>query len=185
VQTFLPYPDFRASAEVLDNKRLGKQRVETLQVMKALTVPGYGWQHHPVAAMWRGFRPALMAYQAATCEVWAQRGFADTCLVKTLAILNEFPDDAEAYRSGVFPMPPWFGREDLHLSHRSRLLAKAPDFYRPLFPDDPEAREYVWPVRPTARDDAALHCRISPSSRLATSRRDGAISAGLRAIYCQ
>lgn len=42
MQTFLPYPDFAESASVLDRQRLGKQRVETLQVMKALTVPGYG-----------------------------------------------------------------------------------------------------------------------------------------------
>ena len=35
MQTFLPYENFAASAAVLDNKRLGKQRVETLQVIKA------------------------------------------------------------------------------------------------------------------------------------------------------
>jgi hypothetical protein len=47
VQTFLPYADFRRSAEVLDPKRLGKQRVECLQVLRGLTVPTYGWRHHP------------------------------------------------------------------------------------------------------------------------------------------
>jgi hypothetical protein len=30
VQTFLPYPDFAASAATLDSKRLGKQRVEAV-----------------------------------------------------------------------------------------------------------------------------------------------------------
>jgi hypothetical protein len=41
VQTFLPYPDFAASAAsaaALDSKRLGKQRVEALQVLRALTI---------------------------------------------------------------------------------------------------------------------------------------------------
>jgi hypothetical protein len=47
VQTFLPYPDFAASAAVLDTKRLGKQRVETVQVLRGLTLPTYGWRHHP------------------------------------------------------------------------------------------------------------------------------------------
>ena len=42
MQTFLPYADFIASAEVLDQKRLGKQRVETIQVLRGLTTPGYG-----------------------------------------------------------------------------------------------------------------------------------------------
>ena len=40
MQTFLPYPDFVQTAGVLDARRLGKQRVETIQVMRALTVPG-------------------------------------------------------------------------------------------------------------------------------------------------
>jgi hypothetical protein len=44
VQTFLPYPDFAASAAALDTL-LGKQRVEALQVLRALTRPGYGCSH--------------------------------------------------------------------------------------------------------------------------------------------
>ncbi|OOB91366.1 MSMEG_6728 family protein [Rathayibacter sp. VKM Ac-2630] len=146
MQTFLPFPDFHASARSLDDRRLGKQRVETLQVMKALTVAGYGWQHHPVTAMWRGYRPALMEYQRETCAVWTERGFADTCLVKTMAVLETVPEDAEAYLLGGFPVPPWLGREDLHRSHRSKLLAKAPEFYAPRFPGTPDDLDYVWPV---------------------------------------
>lgn len=146
VQTFLPYPDFHASAEVLDDRRLGKQRVETLQVMKALIVPGYGWQHHPVTAMWRGYRPALMDYQVATCAVWMARGHADTCLEKTLVMLADVPEDLEAYEADEFPLPPWFGRPDVHRSHRSKLLAKAPELYTSVFPDDPPTLDYVWPV---------------------------------------
>jgi hypothetical protein len=146
MQTFLPYADFDASARVLDDRRLGKQRVETLQVMRALTVPGYGWQHHPVTAMWRGYRPALMAYQVATCAEWARRGFQDTCLEKTRAVLDDVPDDARAYDSGAYELPPWVGREDVHLSHRSKLLAKAPELYRDVFATDPADLDYVWPV---------------------------------------
>lgn len=36
MQTFLPYADYEQSAAVLDQKRLGKQRVETLQIMQVL-----------------------------------------------------------------------------------------------------------------------------------------------------
>lgn len=36
MQTFLPYADFDASAASLDTQRLGKQRVENLQIMQAL-----------------------------------------------------------------------------------------------------------------------------------------------------
>jgi len=34
MQTFLPYPDFAASSAVLDDRRLGKQRVEALQIVR-------------------------------------------------------------------------------------------------------------------------------------------------------
>ncbi len=37
MQTFVPYADFRATAFALDMKRLGKQRVETFQVIGGLT----------------------------------------------------------------------------------------------------------------------------------------------------
>lgn len=36
MQTFLPYADYAQSAAALDQKRLGKQRVETLQIMQVL-----------------------------------------------------------------------------------------------------------------------------------------------------
>ena len=38
MQTFLPFPDFKMSAQVLDYKRLGKQRVEALQILKTLKI---------------------------------------------------------------------------------------------------------------------------------------------------
>jgi hypothetical protein len=62
VQTFLPYPDFARSAAVLDDRRLGKQRVETLQILRALTRPDYGWRHHPAVLMWKGHEVSLDAF---------------------------------------------------------------------------------------------------------------------------
>lgn len=44
-------------------------------------------------------------------------------------------------------LPPWLGDEDFHRRHRSSLLRKDPEHYRPLFPDDPDDLPYVWPVR--------------------------------------
>ena len=60
MQTFLPVADFAESARLLDSPRLGKQRVETLQVLRALELPDYGWVSHP--ATW------IVAADAATGE---------------------------------------------------------------------------------------------------------------------
>jgi hypothetical protein len=79
MQTFLPCRGFAETAQVLDVRRLGKQRVETIQVVRALTVPGYGWRHHPAAAMWAGYEEALVRYGLDVCGVWCMNGHADTC----------------------------------------------------------------------------------------------------------
>jgi hypothetical protein len=80
VQTFLPYPDFALSAGVLDPRRLGKQRVEAIQVLRGLTVPGYGWRHHPAVKMWAGYEEALVRYGLETCAAWSAADRAPRCL---------------------------------------------------------------------------------------------------------
>jgi hypothetical protein len=140
MQTFLPYANFAESARVLDNKRLGKQRVETLQILKALNDPQYGWQNHPATKMWRNRRGALLMYQEAICFEWVQRGYKDTCLQKSRDLVIDIP-------VSEWNAPFWLGNYDLHLSHRSNLLRKLPEFYGPLFESSlsPDL-EYVWPV---------------------------------------
>lgn len=68
MQSFLPYPDFARSARVLDDRRLGKQRVEALQIYRALTREKYGWRNHPAVLMWRSYDEALIAYGIAMCD---------------------------------------------------------------------------------------------------------------------
>ena len=145
MQTFLPVADFTESARLLDNPRLGKQRVECLQVLRALELPDYGWANHPVVTMWRGHTAGLVVYSLAMVRVWRERGFADT----TETLIAEFaPDAAALTQAGAAAaglLPSWVGDERLHLSHRSNLLAKDPGFYRSRFPDDPDDLPYTWP----------------------------------------
>jgi hypothetical protein len=150
MQTFLPYPDFARSARVLDMRRLGKQRVETLQILRALHRPGYGWRNHPVVRMWRGYEEALTAYGLAICAEWRARGHADTCAEKIAAELTAMTrrkrvrSEAELRARGR--LPPWLGRHALHRSHRSALVRKDPEWYRARLGDVPDDLVYVWPV---------------------------------------
>jgi len=172
VQTFLPYPDFVESARVLDQARLGKQRVEALQVLRAVTLPGYGWQSHPAIAMWRGHRTALTAYALAITDEWIAQGHADTVRPQVLefapalddAGLGDDPDPDAGHASAsalvAADLPSWLGDDAVHRSHRSKLVQKEPEWYRGRFPDVPDDLDYVWPgadagmLPPT--DDAAL-----------------------------
>ena len=74
MQTFLPVADFADSARLLDSPRLGKQRVETLQILRAIELPDYGWANHPAVLMWRGRTPALVSYGLAMARIWRDAG---------------------------------------------------------------------------------------------------------------
>jgi hypothetical protein len=150
MQTFLPFPDFARSAEVLDPRRLGKQRVEVIQIVRALTVADYAWKSHPAVLMWKGHEEALGAYGQAMVRAWRRRGFDDTCEATILTDLARAGVRAprpqeELAAAGL--LPPWLGDEALHRSHRSALVRKDPDWYRPAFPDVADDLPYVWPVR--------------------------------------
>lgn len=149
MQTFLPYPGFDASARVLDRRRLGKQRVETIQVLRALTVHGYGWRHHPAAAMWAGYEEALVRYGLDVCAVWCEGGGADTCAT-TLATDLAKGTGLTAVRTqeklaAADELPPWLGDKEFHRSHQSSLVRKDPGHYRQYFGDVPDDLPYVWP----------------------------------------
>ena len=139
MQTFLPYRDFYRSGKSLDNKRLGKQRVEVLQMLNkihGLTV-GRGWSNHPCTKMWARTPNALVEYGVQICTAWREKGFKDTCLDKIKQhYKSDLPDN----------IPTWLGREDIHTSHKSRLIQKDYIFYKPIWPDVPENLEYVCPA---------------------------------------
>ncbi len=173
MQTFLPYADFERSARALDRQRLGKQRVETLQVVRALTRPGYGWANHPAVLMWKGFEEALGRYGFVCCQAWVELGFADTCELTITTDLRAAGVESvrtQPELASAQALPTWLGDEALHRSHQSALLRKDPVHYRPLFPDVPDDLPYVWPVRSEAaieRDRLAVERQRRKRSRAA------------------
>lgn len=137
MQTFLPYADILASVEVLDRQRLGKQRVEALQILNAILGKSTGWRNHPATRMWRANPRTLAYYGMAACREWTRRGYRDEQFPKFDAIFHSLPDE---------PMPDWFGSVEFHQSHQSNLVRKLPSHYRAFFPDIPDNLPYVWPV---------------------------------------
>ena len=137
MQTFLPYPDFKESLRVLDDKRLGKQRVECYQIISAITgrprkdgKPYKGWVNHPCTIMWRDYVNALKTYYNLSIDEWVNRGNKNTMVYENI--------------TGPIELPTWLGNQDFHSSHRSNLLRKDLDYYRSYGwtedPNDP----YVW-----------------------------------------
>jgi len=169
MQTFLPYSDFTKSAACLDNKRLGCQRKECLQILKVLACgpeqvlyedkwvsPFFKdskprrktpWYNHPAVRMWRDHEQSLIDYGECICAEWVERGYEDACWNKITTFRGIF--------GGLFidNLPPWLGNESFHASHRSALLFKNFKHYsqfgwteKPTVPDSKGKLPYVWPV---------------------------------------
>ena len=142
MQTFLPYASFQASAKILDRRRLGKQRVECLQLLQAALNPlAKGWRHHPACKMWASHLPALCQYGKAICQEWLARGYKDTCLQKICQIEDQLL--ANGWQTAC---PPWLGNEAFHDSHKSNLLRKDMLYYGKYGWTVPPTLAYVWPV---------------------------------------
>jgi len=163
MQTFLPYPDMMKSLRSLDRLRLGKQRVESKQLLKSiirddpeqarhlredavrllndqqkgsileLVTPNKGWINHPARTQWGQNVGALAVYHDMSLLVWKARGYQNNMPFLSSRDHHKLPD--------------WWGDERFHSSHRSNLLRKDPLWYGQFGWTDDPAAEYWWPSR--------------------------------------
>lgn len=125
------------TVSVLDNKRLGKQRLEAKQIINALEGNG-GWENHPATKMWEGYIEALKYYFNKVLKEWIKRGF------------NNSMEFYEIPKKKYIKFPWWIKFDKLHLTHKASLLRKDYDYYSEKFEIDDELREfmtvgYFWP----------------------------------------
>jgi len=152
MQTFLPYNSFSESARVLDSKRLGKQRVECLQIAKALLLGNSDWKNHPAVKQWAGYERALYSYSYHICWEWQTRGYKDTCLDK-IGSLMQMTGILE--RELIYPW--WNDWGKYHSNHRSILLGKDYNWYSQFHWEEKPANQedgswpYIWPSRFVSR----------------------------------
>lgn len=143
MQTFMPFPDFEQTAKCLDWRRLGKQRVEALQIWDVIdgikhskgNVPmiSKGWKNHPAVKMWQNHVECLRLYGSIICQEWKNRGYNDNLL----SVFGKIDYNCK--------IPFWLGNERFHLGHKSNLLRKDFKHYSQFF-IIPTDIEYYWPV---------------------------------------
>ena len=135
VNIFLPYASIEKTAKTLDNKRLGKQRVEAFQIINVIENPNpKGWRNHPAVKMVYWYPNFVKHYCNIMIDEWISRGFKNT--MKKYEI------------TGKIIYPWWFGNEDFHYSHQASLLRKDNKYYKDKFEDIPEKykeKGYIWP----------------------------------------
>ena len=130
MQTFLPYKSFQKTAECLDYRRLGKQRVEAMQILKGLNDPNYSWANHPACKMWKGHKNALKLYMNTMIKEWIKRGYNNTMEIVPI--------------TGKISYPSWLGKRKFHLAHKSNLLKKDKKYYSKFKWNAPKDLTYIW-----------------------------------------
>lgn len=148
MQTFVPYADLHKSAAVLDNKRLNKQLLEGRQIYKILATNQRkgAWTNHPAVRMWRNHDNGLFEYLVAIKDECLYRGISTD---KNWTVIIEMHKNNWFRGSGIV-MPPWWGDEKVHQSHRNNLYLKDPEYYAEFVHDDRvsccEKCNYFWPT---------------------------------------
>jgi len=153
MQVFMPFGLNKNSMTCLDNKRLGKQRVECLQILNALQGKSKGWRHHPATLMFYGAEEALRIMGDWAIAEWIRRGY-----VNNMEPFSHQPVGIMASVPSEY-WPEWYSNKDLTdrliYSHKLNLLKKDYSYYYKQFciyhdqvysKRDIENAQYVWPV---------------------------------------
>ena len=132
MQTFLPYKDFQKTFETLDYRRLGKQRVEAMQILNILLdrTERPGWRNHPIVRMWEEYAPALQLYHNMCIDEWINQGYNNNMKHEVITEPIIYPD--------------WLGNEKFHSSHRANLLRKDREYYSQFGWKENSELPYIW-----------------------------------------
>ena len=169
IQTFLPLPSVMKSLRCLDDKRLGKQRVEAKQILKALNqgpkcffLPGdkplspgvYVYDPIPDVPLENMEIRATPWYNHPAVLMW--KGYETYLIYYYNLTLNVWERrghnnvDLKPISFNFFPKiiaPPWFDDSRFHASHRSNLLRKDPIHYSQFGWKESDDLPYFWPTK--------------------------------------
>lgn len=151
MQVFRPYIDHGKSAGFLDDLRLGKQRVETKQVILAilrklnvLKDGKTGWLNHPVVVMYfnngRPYLDDLIRYFYSVIDEWERRGFVNNISIGDIEpLLNNVEHEdgtpvteviAREYRRVLLLKDPCYYINKLSTDELLELLNTEPVYFR-------------------------------------------------------
>ena len=142
VNVFIPLSDPIEIAKVLDDKRLGKQRVEAKQIITIIDgeAKSIAWSNHPAVLMWKGYSNELKYYYDCIVLEWIRRGY-----------VNNMPLFATSKHKKTPPKMPWFMYcKPVIMSHQASLLRKNYSHYHKYFKSKTlkpyMTRSYLWVV---------------------------------------
>ena len=131
MQVFHPFQSPTRSAQILDRKRVFKQCVETIQILKANLGQTKGWVNHPVTKMWKGCEPYLFhVYLRAFLQECVYRDFDMFFLFGRVIDLQPYIPKPKTIQT------PDFITEDYLTHQKNILIEKNPHYYQPIFENE-------------------------------------------------
>ena len=164
VNIFIIVPDIEMTAEMLDMKRLGKQRVEAKQIINVLDeydstgdISTKGWSSHPAVKSWIGYTNHLKVYFNIITREWIKRGYENNMPFYEIdetpynivpcnfdGVSTEFDES----KINQYSFPLWVSFPPFFLSHQAALCRKNPKHYAFLLSEELEPfleNGYFWP----------------------------------------
>lgn len=162
VVTFI-FTSLESTCNLLDRKRLNKQKIEAKEILEAGLRTEGGWVNHPAVHMWRGYSNGLKYYFNCIVEACIRRGFNNTLELYEFTqqqidgieyqSVNDYLENGIPEASNKIIMPWWFTWMPLLYSHRCSLLRKDPEYYGKIFSSDCMSdyvdKGYIWPMKLT------------------------------------
>jgi hypothetical protein len=132
MMTFVVESNFMKNFKILDDRRLGKQRVEAMQILNILKGKQKAFANHPIVKGWKGYEHGLKYYINCCIYEWIHRGH------KNKMEIYELPKE--------IIVPWWVFWEPVLMSHRVMLMRKDPFFYKGKFDiiDEYYLYGYIW-----------------------------------------
>uniref|UniRef100_A0A6C0BDP3 Uncharacterized protein n=1 Tax=viral metagenome TaxID=1070528 RepID=A0A6C0BDP3_9ZZZZ len=145
VNIFIIVPDIQKTAELLDQQRLGKQRVECKQIIDVLErydttkVLDRGWSSHPATRSWVGYTNHLKVYFNIIVREWIRRGFVNNMDLYQIdeslyhVVPCSFDGKSVSYDLSLFnqySFPFWVSFPPFYMSHQAALCRKNPSYYK-------------------------------------------------------
>lgn len=143
MQTWITFKEFSESAQMLDRRRLGANIYESIHILASLqnvsdklVTPKRNVSNHPASKLWKGYEGNLACYILCHIQEWESRGYK--CPTNR--------ENLNRIAMNLSPFSPDWITDEVIQTHRSVLIQKNPDHYRPLWPDCPDDLEmaYDW-----------------------------------------
>ena len=190
MKTFVPFSGSTPEEGILrsllclDDKRLGKQRVETYQIWKMVrglpfdntkrpanhaSLQPMAWSRHPAVAQWMGYADALALYLLVSLRLWGGRlspntgrpysneGMQGNVDRWRIEFTEKEPGVRVTFANTAFP--PWWGDVRIHDSDKAILYRKDKNYYAAFRPYALVYEQYCWPYQ--IQEEAARRERLA------------------------